>query len=376
MSSHDLHHDAEQDLHLHHLVQPYVDEELSPEEAAMVAAYLERSAPGRAAAMQQREVKTLLRSHGEAEWTAIDAATSARMRSRILDALDAVDLDPTGASSGASRSGDAVLGTQASSSPHAGSSAPGSAASHGQADGPSPQRGTRRPDHAPGSGDVLSRSSTHRHRPDSLRTGSLGRGPRPTRAILRGAAAMLPAAAAAAVLFIVAARGLPPLPGAGADAPHVAVGEALSLSSPGAIDGGRLLTSRLPSSVELVSSDAGRGPGGGTVEFFDHERGESVLARRISLRALPSSAKAPAGRAWRFRGEVYHVGRDRLGRTIVEFDTDGVRHHLHYVGGDRQRAALVGLEEREPDPTRDEDARALVRLASSLRHGGLDPLEH
>jgi hypothetical protein len=372
LSSHDSNHDAEQDLHLHHLVQPYVDDELSPEEAAMVAAYLERSAAGRAAAMQQREVKTLLRSHGEAEWTAIDPATSARMRSRILGALDEVDLDAAPESHGSSLPGRAASGALFSSSPHGGASTSGLAVSRGAADLLAPPPSARVLDLATPSGTVRSLSSATRPHPRSV-----GGGVRPTRALLRGAAAMVPAAAAAAVLFFIAARGLPTLPGSGsgADAPQVAVGEALTLASPGAIDGGRLLTSRLPSSVELVSSDAGRGPGGGTVELFDHERGESVLARRVSLRALPGGATAPSGRAWRFRGEVYHVGRDRLGRTVVEFDKDGVRHHLHYVGGDRQRAALVGLEEREPDPTRDEDARALVRLASSLRHDGMDRAE-
>jgi hypothetical protein len=190
---------------------------------------------------------------------------------------------------------------------------------------------------------------------------------------------MIPAAAAASLLFFVAARGLPSRPSVGAvteptdDAIAGRIDQALSSSSPGAAASGRLLTTSLPDSIELVTSDTARRQGGGTVELFDHERGESVLARRVALRALPAAAVTPEGRAWRLGGEVYHVGRDRLGRTVVEFDARGVRHHLHYVGGERQRAALVGLEERDPDPTRDEDARALVRLAAALRDGALDP---
>lgn len=183
------------------------------------------------------------------------------------------------------------------------------------------------------------------------------------RAFGKGTMLMMPAAAAALVLFFVVRNGS--LPGLDEESgSHVdgALAGSLVVRKPQQAQGGfpvQVAPSRaLPSGVELVS-DSDDADSTARVRYRS-ATGEDIvdLQRPLALVELQGTRRM-------FRGHVYHLDRDARGHARVEFVLGSVHHSLALEGRDRPMAPSRGSA-GEPDPT-DPDFRTLLELAAALR---------
>jgi anti-sigma factor RsiW len=199
----------------------------------------------------------------------------------------------------------------------------------------------------------------------------------------RGAMLMIPAAAAAVVLFVVASNtGLLDQ----VDGTHVDGGMAKSLAvRPGQHEqplAERLANPRdvalldsseldelgfavqiapsrsLPRGVALVTDDPNSASSSATVRYRDGGGGVMVDVQR------PAGVTPLRGTRQVFREHDYHLGRDPMGRARVEFLVGRVHHSLMLEGGD----ARVGADVTVDDP----DFQRLLFVAEAVRqaHGG------
>jgi anti-sigma factor RsiW len=198
----------------------------------------------------------------------------------------------------------------------------------------------------------------------------------------RGAMLMVPAAAAAVVLFVVASNtGL--LGRTSVEGVHVDGGMAKSLTVGPAHErpvGERLANPRdglalpeldelgfavqiapprsLPRGVALVTDDPNSASSSATVRYRDGGGGVLVDVQR------PAGATELHGTRQVFREHDYYLGRDEMGRARVEFLVGRVHHSLVLEGGDARVGAAVTVD--APDFQR------LLFLAEAVRqaHGG------
>jgi hypothetical protein len=169
------------------------------------------------------------------------------------------------------------------------------------------------------------------------------------RAFGKGTLLMMPAAAAAAVLFLLARQGELEIGNSVAGgvldgAPQVALhgkpgARAFPIDSTGA---------SLPSGVEQVSGSVGDQ----AIHFRDAE-GRLIVDRPRQL-----FHGQPSGTRQVFRGQTYHLGRDERGRARVEFVRDGIVHSLRVEQG---HSPLAAIDADEPDFLR------LLELGEALR---------
>jgi hypothetical protein len=216
-----------------------------------------------------------------------------------------------------------------------------------------------------------------------------------------GALLMIPAAAAAAVLFVVASNAGWLDVGPQLDGGHVDAGMANSLHLPArhgerAADGGVAAEpEKAPRAVEPVPAEPE--PSLPSAEQFAENQGFAVqVAPPRSLPAgvalVSDSEQAPGSSAMvryrvggeatvvdrqrragvvelrgtrqAFRGHDYYLARDDQGRPWVEFALGGVHHGLVLEGADARIDAAVNVDES--------DFRTLLVVADALRqaHGG------
>ncbi len=198
----------------------------------------------------------------------------------------------------------------------------------------------------------------------------------------RGAMLMVPAAAAALVLFVVANKS-GWLDAPGSDGAHVDGGIASSLTvrarpaqpeRAGASEredaslpnppeelgfAVQIAPQRsLPQGVALVSDDPSSASSSAMVRYRD--RGGAIMVdrqRRAGVAALRGTRQV-------FRDHDYHLGHDDQGRPRVEFQVGRVHHSLVLEGGD----ALPGAAVTVADP----EFERLLIVADALRraHGG------
>ncbi|MFO7564563.1 MAG: hypothetical protein R6X02_18100 [Enhygromyxa sp.] len=210
----------------------------------------------------------------------------------------------------------------------------------------------------------------------------------------RGAMLMVPAAAAAAVLFVVASNagliGSQPLAGNHIDGGMVnsltlaprkaepAKAETPRAEQPAPAPVDSSLPARaelddlgfavqvapprsLPSGVALVSDDPSSASSSAMVRYRDG--GGAVMVdrqRRAGVAALRGTRQV-------FREHDYHLGRDEQGRPRVEFQLGRVHHSLVLEGGDAQ-----GSQERAAVSVEAPEFQRLLFVADALRqaHGG------
>lgn len=216
----------------------------------------------------------------------------------------------------------------------------------------------------------------------------------------RGAMLMVPAAAAACVLFLVASSagwleagkhigGAPVDAGIAdslqrpdkpsvpthliskreiqrpADAPGLSVGlpSAEALAERGEFAVQVAPPRSLPSDVALVS-DAATSPSSAATVRYRVGDGTIVVDHQ---RRAGSEPEAKLGAHQVFRGHPYRLARDELGRPSVAFQVGGVHHQLVLDGSPGRVDAAVGVDEP--------DFRVLMMVADALRqaHGGVGP---
>ncbi len=170
------------------------------------------------------------------------------------------------------------------------------------------------------------------------------------RSFLRGGLVLAPAAAAAALLFVVTRASVPEAPAEPptiADASDQLVPEDMSLSTLepqviGRAPSGAAAGVNLVSLGQLDDADA---PMPEVIEYPLNAKG----GRALELRQ-PSRGGALRGTLQRFRGRTYVLSKDRVGRTLVAYD-DG-----------RQLHVLMAKNQTRPG-----DLQELLELADRLR---------
>ena len=178
--------------------------------------------------------------------------------------------------------------------------------------------------------------------------------PRTSRArdFLRGALVIAPAAAAAALLFLVVrAAPTPDLVAPKPDAPALAAAPPAPLAAPQA----PLLLGAEPSTPPTGVSLVGLGD----LQASDDEPALGVTEYAVEGgHALALRRPAPASGALRgtrqvYRGRAYAVARDRSGRTVLAYLEDGAETlllaatpHEPWARGDRELAVLLDLADR------------------------------
>lgn len=176
------------------------------------------------------------------------------------------------------------------------------------------------------------------------------------RAFGKGTLSMMPAAAAAAVLFFAVRSGnLDPLGADGAGQIEGSLGQSLALHRPGA---GEDETERfpiqfaaadsLPAGVEQVSASTDSR----AINYRDAEG--RVMVDRQRRAAMVEASGTPEV----FRGHAYYLGRDGRGRARVEFVLGPVHHSLTVEQG---QTPLTAIDAAEPD------FRRLLELGEALR---------
>lgn len=181
------------------------------------------------------------------------------------------------------------------------------------------------------------------------------------RALLRGAVVMMPAAAAAALLFVALRAGAPALD-ADAPAPSLA---AVDPATDDAADRASPVLPPLDMAPRVLGAAPGAAPTGVTlvglgdaaapseVEAIEYELGGGRILelRRPALRA------SREGDEIRYRGDLYQLRRDPRGRAVVVFIDGAVEHTL----------VVAALDPREIAPGSEQ--RLLLELGHRLRHG-------
>jgi anti-sigma factor RsiW len=171
------------------------------------------------------------------------------------------------------------------------------------------------------------------------------------RAFGKGTLLMMPAAAAALVLFFVVRNGnLDPIGGAHVDG---GVGQSFSVHRRGGDQAERFpiqlaAAGSLPRGVEQVSAP----DDSQTIDYRDAE------GRVMVDRQRPAVMTELSGTRQVFRGHVYHLGRDARGRARVEFVLGPVHHSLTVEQG---HTPLAAIDAAEPD------FRRLLELGEALR---------
>jgi negative regulator of sigma E activity len=168
------------------------------------------------------------------------------------------------------------------------------------------------------------------------------------RAFLRGGVVLVPAAAAAALLF-----GVTRMSASEEVAPQIAAAsdEDMSLKTlkPQPIAGAQGAALAPADGVDLVSlGDLPRTDAAGLPEFVEYSdrRGRRIVELRQPL------AGALPGTPQRFRGRIYFLGRDRRGRAFIAYDDGGLAHVL-----------------MPASPAESGDLRSLLELGDRLRSG-------
>jgi len=195
------------------------------------------------------------------------------------------------------------------------------------------------------------------------------------RAFGKGALLMVPAVAAAGVLFVVANNaGWLSEPSGGA---HIDGNMVHSLKLP--VDRKAATPASAESGAELPSGDALSDPQGFAVQVApprslpqgvalvsDADAGSSAMVRYretggavIVDRQRRASAAGPRGELARYAGHDYHLGRDDRGRPWVEFQLGGVHHSLMLEGADLPLGEDVSADAA--------DFQGLLVVADALR---------
>lgn len=166
------------------------------------------------------------------------------------------------------------------------------------------------------------------------------------RAFGKGTLLMMPAAAAAAVLFLLARQG------------ELELGRSVA---GGVLDGSPQVGLHAKSPERVFPIDESRAPLPSGVEQVSGSVGEQAIHYRDDEGRLivdhPRRGQ-PSGTRQVFRGQTYHLGRDERGRARVEFVRDQVVHSLTVEQGNRPLAAI---DAKEPDFLR------LLELGEALR---------
>jgi hypothetical protein len=171
------------------------------------------------------------------------------------------------------------------------------------------------------------------------------------RAFGKGTLLMMPAAAAALALFIVARDGnLDSIGGAHVDG---GVGQSFKVTPGGRDEADRFPiqlagAGSLPRGVERVSASTDNQ----AIDYRDAEGRVMVDEQRHA------STTALAGTRQVFRGHVYHLGVDARGRARVEFVLGPVHHSLTVEQG---HSPITAIDASEPD------FRRLLELGEALR---------